>query len=76
MFIFVITLLFKVGIMDRVQIISVRHWSAILAAWVNTIIRHKPVAPGYAPGDVSGFAPDVLIKKFTTTTSNRRWTAH
>ena len=36
--------------------------ATILAAWVNTIISHTSVAPGYARGDVSGFAAGVPIK--------------
>ena len=34
-------IIFKMGIMDWLQIISIRHWSAILAAWVNGVpIKH------------------------------------
>ena len=41
-------------------------WSLhfLVAAWVNTIISHTSVAPGYARGDVSGFAAGVPIKKY------------
>ena len=54
--------------MVRVQIISVRHWSAILAALVDTIIRHTPVAPGYARS--RGDAADVRIK-YTSGQTNK-----
>ena len=36
--------------------------STILAAKVNTIIRHTLVAPGYACDDVCSFAAGVPIK--------------